>query len=280
MHFHRALPRILFCLATATLAFSAATGARAEEAVVELDPTKTRVEFTLGDVLHTVRGTFRLKAGTVRYDPATGKAGGLVVVDATSGDSGSHARDHKMHKEILESAQYPEITFRPEKIQGTVSPQGDSQVQVQGTFNLHGAGHPLTLTMQAHVAGGEITADTHFPVPYASWGLKNPSTFILRVSDTVEISIHMTGHIKPAAAPQCDLAAPPVVPHFPSLQESRRVQFHRISYRPSTNLVARDGSASGRKSCPHHRGYRCGRVGALRSRPCDTRLLGGPLPLR
>ena len=72
--------------------------------MLQLDPATTQVNFTLGDVLHTVHGTFKLKRGTVKFDPASGHASGLVVVDSTSGDSGSRARDHKMHTEILESA--------------------------------------------------------------------------------------------------------------------------------------------------------------------------------
>lgn len=90
--------RILFFLTLALIALSTASPAPAQEAVLELNPAQTQVSFTLGNVLHTVHGTFKLKQGTVKFDPATGHASGLVVVDATSGDSGSHARDHKMHK--------------------------------------------------------------------------------------------------------------------------------------------------------------------------------------
>jgi polyisoprenoid-binding protein YceI len=158
------------------------------------------VSFTLGDVLHTVHGVFKLKRGTIKFDPATGHAGGRVVVDATSGDSGSHARDHKMHKDILESAQYPEITFTPEQVQGQILPQGDFKVQVRGTFTMHGARHPLTLVVQAHLAGEQLTADTQFTIPYVSWGLKNPSTLFLRVNDSVDIAIHAAAQIKLAAA--------------------------------------------------------------------------------
>jgi polyisoprenoid-binding protein YceI len=155
----------LFTLALALFALSLTSTAVAQEAVLELDPAQTQVGFTLGDVLHTVHGTFKLKRGTVRFDPATGHAGGLVVVDATSGDSSSHARDHKMNKDILESAQYPEITFTPQ-----------------------------------HLEGEQLTADTHFTIPYVSWGLKNPSTLFLRVNDTVDITIHAAGNIKLVAA--------------------------------------------------------------------------------
>jgi len=190
------LRRNIFILALALLVLSLAPPAAAQETVLELDPGQTQVSFTLGDVLHTVHGIFKLKRGTVKFDPASGHAGGLVVVDATSGDSGSHARDHKMHKDVLESAQYPEITFTPEKLQGQALSQGDFTVQVLGTFTMHGAGHPLTLVVQAHLTGEQLTADTHFTIPYVSWGLKNPSTLFLRVNDTVDIAIHAVGQIK------------------------------------------------------------------------------------
>ena len=35
----------------------------AAENSIELDPARTSIAFTLGDVLHTVHGTFKLKRG-------------------------------------------------------------------------------------------------------------------------------------------------------------------------------------------------------------------------
>jgi polyisoprenoid-binding protein YceI len=190
------LRRFILTLALALLAFPLASPATAQEAVVEFDPTQTQVSFTLGDVLHTVHGTFKLKQGKITFDPTTNHAGGLVVVDATSGDSGSHARDHKMDKDVLESAKYPEITFVPEQVQGQGLSPGEFKVQVAGAFTLHGTSHPLTLVVQSHLAGKRVTVDTHFTIPYVSWGLKSPSTLFLHVNDTVEIDIHAVGQIK------------------------------------------------------------------------------------
>jgi polyisoprenoid-binding protein YceI len=189
------LPLIL-----ALLTLLLAAPAVAQDAVLELDPGQTQVNFTLGDILHTVHGTFKLKRGTVKFDPASGHATGLAVVDATSGNSGSNARDHKMHKDILESAQYPEVTFTPQQVQGQVLPQGDFKIQVLGTFTMHGASHPLTLVIKAHLVGDHLTADTQFTIPYQSWGLKNPSTLFLRVNDTVDIAIHAAGQLKLVSA--------------------------------------------------------------------------------
>lgn len=193
--------RIGWPWATALLAFALAAPAFAQEATLELDPAQTQVMFTLGDILHTVHGMFKLKPSTVKFDSAAGHASGLIVVDVASGDSGSHSRDHKMHKDVLESAQYPQSTFAPELVKGAVSPQGESQFEISGILNLHGQNHPLTLAVQIHHAGNQLTADTKFTIPYVSWGLKNPSTLFLRVNETVDITIHAVGQLRASANP-------------------------------------------------------------------------------
>jgi len=173
---------------------SAAT-LHAQEVVLALDPAQTQIKFNLGDVLHQVNGTFKLKSGSIRFNRATGDASGSVVVDATSGDSGSNARDRKMHKDILESARYPEIVFTPDRVQGQLASQGESQFEVHGTLRLHGADHETTLTARVSVSGDELSVAMTFVVPYVKWGLKNPSTFILRVSQDVDIDIHAVGRL-------------------------------------------------------------------------------------
>ena len=186
-------------LGLALLALQFAVPASAQQVSLELDPAQTTVHFTLKTSLHTVHGTFRLKSGKVTFDPPTGKVAGLLVVDATSGESGNSGRDAKMHKEILESRTYSEITFAPLEAEGLVQPEGDSQVQVKGTFRLHGRDHEMVIPVSVRISGSELTLDTNFSIPYLSWGLKNPSTFILRASDTVEVSVHARGPWTPEA---------------------------------------------------------------------------------
>lgn len=172
-----------------------AAALRAQEMTLELDPASTKIDFTLGATLHSVHGTFALKSGTIHFNPQTGSASGLVVVDAASARSGNDGRDHKMHKEILESQRYPEITFAPTKLSGTFDLQGNSNVQVDGVFRLHGSDHPLTLTLPVQATGSTLSAKAHFVVPYIAWGLKNPNALFLHVSDKVEIDIAATGRL-------------------------------------------------------------------------------------
>lgn len=185
---------------TVCLALSLPIRGLAQEALLEFDPTQTQIRFTLGDVLHTVHGMFRLKHGTITFNPLNGQTSGLVVVDATSGQSGSNGRDNKMHKSVLESKDYPEITFAPHRILGQIALQGDSQVEIPGVLTVHGGAHEITLKSHVHIAGNQLIADIHFSIPYAKWGLHNPSTFILRVNDTVDLDLHAVGHVSPQLA--------------------------------------------------------------------------------
>ena len=61
--------------------------APAQESNYQVDAEQSSVTFTLADVLHTVRGTFRLKQGDLEVK-ADGRASGQIDVDAASGDSG------------------------------------------------------------------------------------------------------------------------------------------------------------------------------------------------
>jgi polyisoprenoid-binding protein YceI len=189
--------RSLFLQTTAALAFLAigALAVAAQDATFHLDPQHTTINFTLGDVLHTVHGTFLLKQGALQLSPVSGKLSGEIVVDAKSGESGSGMRDRKMHKEVLESDLYPNITFRPDRIDGDVTSQTKSAVHVHGIFSIHGTDHEITVPAEVQMAPGYWAATLHFAVPYAKWGMKNPSTMFLRVNESVDIDLATSGSV-------------------------------------------------------------------------------------
>jgi polyisoprenoid-binding protein YceI len=190
------------------LAFSAglaimmlAPASRAQESIVQIDPVLTKIEFSLGGTMHTVHGKFALKSSVIRFDPSTGKISGATVVDAASGDSGNGGRDGRMHREILESAKFPEIVFTPLQMTGMVAAEGTSKVEVSGRFRLHGQDHDVTLPIDVKADGKNLQITTHIEIPYVQWGLKNPSNFFLHVSDKVAIDIQATGRVQSGANP-------------------------------------------------------------------------------
>ena len=168
----------------------------AEQIVLSVDPARSTVHWSVESSLHTVHGTFHVKRGSVSVDPATGKASGEIVVDATSGESGNNARDRRMHKEILESTQYSEVVFRPNRADGTIVAQGDSNLKLHGIFSLHGADHDLNVPAQATLRAGQWKGTAAFEVPYIEWGLKNPSNFLLKVKPVVNIQLDLAGSVR------------------------------------------------------------------------------------
>ena len=180
-------------LPVAILCFSAVSHAQSGQVRLQFSPADTSIKFTIGDILHTMHGSFQLKRGEVEYDYVGDAVRGTLVADATSGQSGNRSRDRRMHQEILETAKFPEIIFRPDRVEGTVANSGSSTVQVHGIFSIHGSDHELTLPVRLQVFPDHWVADSHFTIPYVKWGIKNPSTFFLRVSESVEIDVHATG---------------------------------------------------------------------------------------
>ena len=169
--------------------------ASAQTTTLKVDPEQSQVAFTLGDVLHTVHGTFHVSNGSVTFDPKQLQISGAVNVAAGSGNSGSEARDKKMSDDILEVSRFAVVSFSPQHLSGAVAMSGDSTIEVSGVFTVHGSPHPLTVPITIHIENGRCTAKTHFVVPYVQWGMKDPSTFVLRVAKEVSIDLVLVGQV-------------------------------------------------------------------------------------
>lgn len=163
---------------------------------IHLDPLKTEIHWTLHDVLHTVQGTFRLKGGMMTFNPQTGAAEGEFLVDAATGESGNTTRDQKMQDEVLESKKYPEASFHPLKFSGSVTPGTTQNIILEGTFNIHGDDHPLTLQLSVQVNGSDATATTHFVIPYVVWGMKDESKMLLKIDKEVTVDVVARGRVE------------------------------------------------------------------------------------
>jgi polyisoprenoid-binding protein YceI len=181
---------IISCCALLALSSVAAGLAQKPQPIaLRLDPTTTAINWTLNTNVHIVHGTFKLKSASFSIDPVTGNASGLIVIDATSGESGEPARDKRMHAAILESAKYPTITFRPTHVDGKVDLGAPGPVTLHGVMNLHGQDHPLDLTVNLAPQPAAAALTTHFAVPFVAWGLKDPSTFIFRTDKQVSLDV-------------------------------------------------------------------------------------------
>lgn len=170
----------------------------AQQQTFTVVPESSEVVFTLGASDHPVKGTFHVQSGIIKFDQNVPNISGAVVVAAASGSSGNQGRDKKMNNDVLDVAHFTEVSFAPKSYQGTIAANGDSTIQVAGTFTLHGTAHDISVSMQIHIDGTNLTAKGHFTVPYVKWGLKDPSIFILKVAKEVGIDLTLVGHLSPS----------------------------------------------------------------------------------
>lgn len=175
-----------------------APGAKPQQQTFTVNPGASSVAFRLTGTGHDVHGTFHITSGTIQFDRSAPKMSGTIVVSSSSGDTGDKGRDKNMHQKVLETDRYSDITFQPQSYTGSIAASGDSVIQVSGIFTLHGTPHDLTVPMQVHIEGQNLTAKGSFVVPYVSWGLKDPSVFVLRVAKEVHIDLSVAGTVSPA----------------------------------------------------------------------------------
>ncbi len=175
-----------------------AASALAQQQTFTVNPASRSVGSALTGTGHEVHGTFHVSSGTIQFDRGEPKMSGNIVVSADSGESGDNGRDKNMHQKVLETGRFSDITFQPQSYTGTIAPAGDSTIQVSGIFTLHGTPHDLTVPMQVHIDGQNLTAKGTFVVPYVKWGLKDPSIFILKVAKEVHIDLNLAGTLSTA----------------------------------------------------------------------------------
>jgi len=177
-----------------------ATPCLAADYSLQLTPENTKIQWTLGGVLHTVKGKFELTRGSIDFNTETGTASGSVAVNLASGKSGDEARDRRMHSDVLQSDKYPEATFVPSRVVGTIMVPGSSVVRVIGTFTIHGASHEIAMDVRTKAAADHLEATITFEIPYVAWGMKDPSNFLLRVDKKVKVTINTAGVLKGSGA--------------------------------------------------------------------------------
>lgn len=170
--------------------------AASDQISLSFDPAQSTVNWDVDSTLHTVHGTFMLTRGAIKFVPDTGKASGEIVVSALSGKTDNSSRDAKMHKEILETAKFPDASFRPTQIEGNVARTGASDVKVRGIFSVHGVDHHLTADVHVEMSPERWKATCKFEVPYIAWGIKDPSNFLLKVKSVVNVEIEAQGAVQ------------------------------------------------------------------------------------
>ena len=125
----------------------------------DIDVPRSEITFVTKHMFGTgtVRGSFRLRGGTVTIaEPLTGSRVDAVA-DATSFDTGNKNRDRQvLSKTLLDPATHPDIAFTSTG----AAPDATGAWALQGQLTAHGVRAPLTFTVtKAEVADDEIVVE-------------------------------------------------------------------------------------------------------------------------
>lgn len=153
---------------TATQAMTAADAPTSTEApasqsrLFTIDPAQSEARFKIDEVLRgspvTVVGVTSLVSGNITVNPANPAETtvGVITIDANDLTTDQNMRNRAIRNFVLQSGQYPTITFEPTVIEGlpATSQAGDAfSFTVTGNLTIREITNPVVFTV-------EVTADS------------------------------------------------------------------------------------------------------------------------
>ncbi len=134
-----------------------------------------------------VTGQFTINATTV---PAA-----TFTVDMTQVKSDQDTRNNQFQGRIMNTATYPNATFKLTKpITLTSLPADLVEVTVPATgeLTMHGQTQPVTFDLKARRNGSKVEVNGIIPITFADYGIANPSFGPANVGDTGQVEFLLT----------------------------------------------------------------------------------------
>jgi polyisoprenoid-binding protein YceI len=151
-----------------------------------IDPERCEAGFDLKATMHTVHGSTKGVAGQVRVEPedsGTLRLSGRIEIDAASLDTDNDKRDATLKGKTLLVGTYPKIVFEPERFVPAGSPGADGTISgtLAGRLTIRGKTQPAQMRAALTPTGHHIAVSGTFDVPWADFGIPDPSFFVVRI---------------------------------------------------------------------------------------------------
>lgn len=179
----------------------------AEQASVRYEINQTASRFTaqafaggpLSAMGHNPTFAIRDFGGEVEFDAETPASSSLRLV-ARSGslaltgnvsDKDRREIERTMREQVLESDQYPEITYDCPSSQITAS--GPTQLSLAGNLTLHGVTRPQAITVRIYPSAGSLRGQGEATIRQGEFGIKPVSVAggMLKVKDEVKLTFEI-----------------------------------------------------------------------------------------
>ena len=146
------------------------------------------------------RIVFDADGGIVAEESAIAMQAATLVTD-------SDRRDRYVRNRTLQTAQYPEIVFRPTSVDGLPTPLTDAQgaidFTISGDLTIIDQTRPITWDASADfgAGGAEITGLASTEFTFEDFAMDKPSVaIVLSVEDTIRLEIEFIGSLTQSAA--------------------------------------------------------------------------------
>ena len=127
-----------------------------------------------------------------------------IVIQAGTLKTDNDRRDRYVREQTLQTANYPEIIFRPTSAEGLPSPLseagGEVEFTLSGDLTIRDQTRPVTWDVTAEF-GGSITGLAVIDINFEQFGMDKPSVaVVVSVGDTIRLELDFVGTVEQIAA--------------------------------------------------------------------------------
>ena len=186
-----------------------------------------KVEETLARTGFTVAtGETTEVSGRIVFDADGGivAADSSIVMQASTLKTDSDRRDRYVRDRTLQTAQFPEIIFRPTSAEGIPLPlseaNGTAEFTISGDLTIRDQTRPVTWDVSADFGDG-VSGIAVIDITFDEFGMDKPSVaIVVSVEDTIRLELEFMGSIEQAAYGHAlgDADAPVTVMEFSDFQ--------------------------------------------------------------
>ena len=170
-----------------------------------------KVEETLARTGFTVAtGETTEVSGRIVFDAAGGIVAedSSIVMQAGALKTDSDRRDRYVRERTLQTAQFPEIIFRPTSAEGIPLPLseagGAAEFTISGDLTIRDQTRPVTWDVSADF-GSNISGIAVIDITFDEFGMDKPSVaIVVSVEDTIRLELEFMGSIEQSAALNTD----------------------------------------------------------------------------
>jgi len=172
-----------------------------------LDPRPSRftIRVTAGGLLsafgHNPVIGVRDFSGEVHFDPSSPESASVRMqvpsrsLDITGDVNEKDRREIEqiMHKQVLESADYPAIEFQSAEVKVTSSGAGQFRAEISGELCLHGVTRSQTIVARVTANGDRLRASGEFSIYQTEYGIQLVTVAggALKVKDELKVSFEI-----------------------------------------------------------------------------------------